>query len=399
MSKVGSIIVTVVLSVLLIIAVFVGFRLAFDSPTESEAYDLAESLDTAPIDVLTPEEGDYVEIVVDTGKGDVAKIYNYNFRVSGELVVVPGSTDGYFDYLCHTDGSKKTVTYTQGVLTDSVMDNMAEYFKGNTADLVQNLPVTTVPENLTFYMQETMQGNIPIIYNEGDAKYYMLVPMSTMLVVIESEEMLYMTEDAETVIFGDPSEDPMTYHTYSMYEITAIENTRNQLSGGTLVGTTDTLPTDVSGVASTYTSEADNDTRKQMLSYAGLDWRKDGTSPNTSSKLDVTSAVSKASEWVLTSSSPYSFTDNAIKLHSLRATRNTESFAVEGKCSNQLSLERPYVVLIKFLNSDDELLGVGVVDKRSEPIEANGVSEWDYLLNTDSGIDLQEIYALQFEVY
>lgn len=397
MSRALSIMTTVLLSLVIIVELFIGARIVMVRPLNKQIDDLSETMTGTQLN--TWDDVEYVEEIEPLLKGDVVRIYNYNFRVPGTLMEVPASNAGKFSYM-YEDGSTHEVTYNTATNVSDVMEELTDYFLGDVTGIGIFLPVSTQSDNLEPYMQTTPEGAIAIIYNYGDNKYYTIVPMTDIWVCIASEDILSMTEDTETVIFGNPSDDPMTYHTYNMYEITAIENTRNALSDGSYVGSADeSLPTAVAGTSSTYTSEADNATRKSMLDYANITWRKDGTSNLTSLTIDTTSPTAKASEWVLTSSSPYAFTDNSLKLHSLRATRNTDTFALEAKITNQLPSERPYVVVIKFLNSDGELLYVGVVDKRLEPIAPNDIAEWQYVLTGDSNVDLLDIYALQFEIY
>lgn len=340
-----------------------------------------------------------IELVEDSKSGDVVTIQGYNFRIPGKLFSVPSVKDTNFSYCSSLDGLTKYVSYSQSSNIDNLLEDLKEYFAGDVTALQSYLPVSTQEENLTCYQQDTSDGSIAVVYNDANSHYYMFVPLTEFYICIDSEEMLYYTTDTRTVIFGNPADDPMTYHTYSMYEMTAMQNTINELTDGEVDMDLSTLPTDVQSGSTTYTSEADNETRRQMLQYATFNWNEDGTADGTSLVIDTTSETAKASEWILTSSSSYSFTDNSIKLHSLRAARNTETFTVEGKVTNQLSYERPYVLVIKFLNSDGGLLGVGVIDKRSEPIEASNVADWEYVLSSDTGIDLQAITALQFEIY
>lgn len=399
MKRVVSILTTVVMSIVLLVLLFVFVRLLTDSKASTSFDRLSDSSPVEVLDEWDFEEDNGVELVEDSHEGDVVTVQGYNFRVPGNLFEVPPASARNFNYCSSNDGLTKSVNYNQSSNIDNLLTDLEDYFNGDVEAIQTYIPVNTQSENLTCYRQDTNDGSLAIVYNNANSHYYMFVPLTEVYLCIDSEEMLYFTTDTRTVIFGDPAKDPMTYHTYSMYETTAMQNTINQLTDGEYDVDLSQLPTEVDAGSTTYTSEADNETRRQMLQYSSFDWNEDGTSSGTSMVIDTTSETAKASEWILTSSSAYSFTNNSIKLHSLRAARNTETFSVEGKVTNQLSYERPYVLVIKFLNSEHGLLGVGVVDKRSEPIEPSNVADWEYVLSSDSGIDLQAITALQFEVY
>lgn len=338
------------------------------------------------------------EVIYDSGKGDVIKYYGQRFRIDGTLVSTETVQNGYVNYVSNDSNSHQmTLQISYGV--DQLLEALDDYFVGDYAAMMSLLPINVMEENLTFYMQDTANGAVAEIYNNADDKYYMFVPVTDVYIFITSDGIVYITEAAETVVFGDPGEDPMYSHTYNMYEVTAVENTRNALTDGTYDNSEDHMTTEVTGTAATYTSSADNETRKTMLNLGNYTWDKDGTSSDTSMTIDTTSSTAKASEWVLTASSPYSFTDNALKLHTLKAVRTADTFTVSGKVNNTLTTDRPYVLLIKFLNSDRELLGIRVIDKRNEKIPPNDATDWSYVLNADGGIAIADIYALQFEVY
>ena len=396
MKRAGSIALTVVLSLVLCVLLFVGGRIILDNPNQ-RAFDNTFYNDNTVIDEWLPDTD--IETVYEERQGDVVNIYNYKFRVPGTLFEIPSRSASMFNYIALESGDTLTVSCSQLLDLDAVKEAITDYYYGDFDGLLTYLPVNVQEDNITCYSQSTFDGEVPILYNEGDETYYMFVVASDVCLLMSSHEMLYLTNDAETVIFGDPSKDPMTYHTYNMYETTAIENTRNKLTDGTYVGTPNDMHTATSQANNDYTSEADNTTRRQMISNASYTWNGDGTSSDTTSTIDITSPTAKASEWVLTTQTSYSYTDNALKLHTLKATRNASMFVVDGSVTNQLSSVRPYVMLIKFLDSDGQLLYVGVVDKRPEPIEGNGVSEWSYTLNSDTGVDLYEVYSLMFELY
>ena len=392
-SKILNIVSIVILSIIIGVEVLFLLHIVMGVKPKTPA-DLV--VKPAVIDDLTIYTGP--EVIYDSGKGDVIKYYGQRFRIDGELVSTETVQNGYVNYVSSDSKSHQmTMQISYGV--DTLLESLDSYFTGDYEAIISLLPVNAVEENLTFYMQDTANGAIAEIYNDADKKYYMFVPVTDVYILVTSDGIVYMTEAAETVVFGDPGEDPMFSHTFNIYEVTAIENTRNELTDGTYDNSEDRMTTEVTGTAATYTSAADNETRKTMINLGNYTWNKDGTSNDTSMTIDTTSTTATASEWVLTASSPYAFTDNALKLHTLKAVRTADTFTVSGKVNNMLTTERPFVILIKFLNSDKELLGIRVLDKRNEKIPPNDATDWSYVLNSDGGIPIADIYALQFEVY
>lgn len=338
-------------------------------------------------------------IIYDNNKGDVVKFNGYKFRIGGTLLTTDTVSEGYTDYLSF-DGQRHSITTQLNYGNEDLLVAIDSFIQGDYEPIKGYLPVTVMDENIECYLQDTPDGVIAEVYDNSSEKWYMFVPMTDVYMLLTADDMIMMSRSAETVIFGDPSEDIMDEHTYNMYEVSAIENTRNQLTDGEFTpDESEEMATEVSGTSATYTSAADNETRKQMLNMGNYTWKADGTSEDTNMVVDLTSTTAKASEWVLATSTPYAFTDNALRLHSLKAVRNAEAFTVSGKLTNQLATDRPYVVIIKFLNADDELLGLRVIDKRNEKIPPNDVADWSYVLNIDSGVSIGDINALQFEVY
>lgn len=402
MKKVLGVIAAISLSIVILFEVLfliLGVLLKKNIDTLGDAFISAtDQLDSMVEQAVSIRRQDGPEEIYDNGKGDVVKFNNYKFRVAGKLMSTDTIPNGYADYLTE-DGDKHTVTMQVCYGTEGLLAALELYFEGDYSLISTYLPVTVLEENIEYYMQDTPDGVIAEMYNAGDSKWYMYIPMGDTYMLLTAEDKLAFSREAETVLFGDPSSDVMSSHTYSMYETTAIENTRNMLTDGSYDSSNEHINTEVTGTAATYTSPADNEKRKQMVNMQNYSWNSDGTSDDTNMTVDLTSTTAKASEWVLTASSPYAFADNALRLHTLKAVRNAETFTLSGKLTNQITAERPYAIVIKFLNSDNELLGLRVIDKRNEPIPANDVADWSYVLSSDSGIALGEINAVQFEIY
>ena len=254
------------------------------------------------------------------------------------------------------------------------------------------------PDNCTFLQQSYRDYRVAVITN-GE-RYILIAKTDAEIIEIDAVEPVNITHEKVTVRYGNPTDNPQLNHTYSFYETLAAENTRRELldEDSGIVDENPYVSGDVIGTAETYTSEADNQKRKQLTKLGTYAWGPDGTSTETSLKVDITSPIAKQSQWVLTST-VYSFTQSGLKISGLSAKKNDTEFTVSGNINNTLKSERPYVIVIKYLNEKDELLHVTVVDRRTEPLASEGVSNFTGTVVKDANVNPMDVTAVQFEVH
>ena len=158
----------------------------------------------------------------------------------------------------------------------------------------------------------------------------------------------------------------------------------------------------VSSDNQTWNNETAKAARDSIVSYANCVWNADGTSSNSSLKIDLTSTSAKASEWVLKSEhTSYTYTDSGLNLTGLNGMRDSTAglFELSGKIQNLENYSRPYALAIMFMDSNGQLLGVKVVDGRTNPIEANGVGEFSVRISkTVDKINVSDIYSVMFSM-
>lgn len=329
--------------------------------------------------------------------GDVVAIDNNRFKINGTVTDTSNTTLGYIYYATLDNQESRLLTY-QNKTSNLIEFKTAldSYLSGLPDDLVDMLPVSTQAENLTYYQQNHINGVIPIIYDDGSKEYYMFLNCGTSYYVLHAPDVFYVTDEKLTVHYPSPKEDPMRSHEFSTWEVGAIANTREQLTNGEFSGTPVSKGNATSS-SDTYTSADDEDIRDMLVAYGRYNWKEDGTSTETRMKVDIVSTEAKASQWVLTETA-YTYSTAGLTINGLYAKRTPTSFSIEGDIKNNIDASRPWVMCIKFMNREGGLLGLKVLDNRNMRLGASETSRFSCNLGSAEGVDLDSIYAIQFEV-
>ena len=408
-AKVKSNILGGLLSVVLLVVIFFEFKIGFDmlySHQISRVSDfIGVAYNQAHASVSIDEVSVYEEIPAVAEDGDVLEINGYDARVkiNGTLTDESMSTYGKYTYSSAADSQPLTLAVENKKTSGTeFVEALQSFWHGDPEALLNACSIAHDMGDVIYYQDSFVDGNVPVIYVGVSGLYYMFVESSDGYLLISSQEPFELTNDKVTVHFGDPSANPMLSHTYSDYETLAAENTiRNLLEGGDSETVVDNPYTSGSptGSSDTYTSESDDNIRKQMAALANYEFDKDGTSDETTYKVDITSDEAKKSMWELTSTS-YSYERAGLKLSMLSGKRSASEFTISGNINNTLDAERPYVIVIKYLDSNSGLLGLSVIDNREKPLEASGVSTFTATVTpTRNNIDIQKITSVMFEVY
>lgn len=402
-----QIITTVCLIAVIIAELFIGVRMVKQrsSYKTDSLISLAKTMGTPN---TTIENNTWYEEVPEPEDGDVIKIGDVRIKLSGEADDTSSNTSQYIIYADLETRNPIQFSYMEHTERfDLLSMAIANYFDNpaSTEGITKLLPVNVMPENLTFYQQSLADQNIPVVYDNASDCYYMFYPGKDYYYVFSSKKPFKITTDKVTVHYKDPNDDPLRSHTYSAYEVNAVENTLNAMDDEDKAGydgtvLSNTTPQDV---ANNYTTEAASNTRNTIVSYAGKKWNKDGTSVDGNYMIDLTSNDAKASEWVLKSEhTSYSYTTDGLNLTGLQGKRDSAAgvFELSGKIQNLDKASRPYALAVIFVDSTGQLLGVKVVDNRTNPIEANGVSEFSVTANTAAdGFDVADISSVMFKLY
>lgn len=412
-----SILATIALIAIIALEVKVAFGLLHDRTMAGVKASVTVTATKAKASVSISEIVSYPEIADVAIDGDViaVKDYDIKLRINGKLTDDSMSTYGKYVYSSAKSHSEKTLEVTDKTSNvDKFHEALAAFWKGDTSLLFTSDATGLVfdTNDVTWSQCSSSKGNVPIAYVESSKTYYMFVDCDKTekdkahFIYITSEEPFTLTDDKVTVHYGDPKANPQTTHSYdAIYETWAASATVKEKMNDTETvdsynATTDKYAsTSSSGTASTYTSTSDDDIRKKMVSLSDYTFTADGKSDETSLIVDISSDNAKASQWTLTSSS-YSYSYAGLKVYALQGNRTSDSFYVEGTISNTLDAVRPYVIVVKYLDSNNKLLGVKVIDNRESPLSSKDAATFNISISpTRDKIDIQKITSVMFEVY
>ena len=346
--------------------------------------------------------------------GDVVAIDENRFKIHGTTSADTEIQANYVYYADLEDSSSKYVRYEEVLDTnklDAFHNALVRYFSGDNGAFVDLLPVNTTDDSIIAYQQNFTDGAIPVMYDSMSENYFMFLDCGTSYYRLQCEDPFVVTDAKVTVHYASAADDPLLSHAWSTYEAGAIDNTRQSLmdgagnkaydsenkytdaNGNTYTGTSNIKPS-----STTYLSEADDQARALLVSYGNKIFNEQGLSDDGSGAIDISSIEALKSQWLLTETQ-YSYTDNGITINGLSGSRSSTSFEISGNATNALSSSRPWVLCIKFMGDGGKLLGVKVIDNRSNPIPAKGVSYFTMSLTPEEGIQFADIVALQFAVH
>lgn len=321
--------------------------------------------------------------------GDVCRMYDNNFRIEGSLLTTESADAGVITYT-DIDGIVQDIKAVKMIDVSDATNAIELYLQGDYVEFNEYLP-DGVNSELTEYYYYSVDGesHMNCIHDAENEMYYSIIPYGQEYLLVSSPRMFYVTMDAETIQFDDPTKDPLTYHVRSVYEEMAVANTIMALQGQRGVS--------VSNSSGLYNTEADKQKRRDMVSYNNNTWNPDGTSDGSPDTIDTKSPAAKASQWTLQATSPYSYVTNGLKLYGLYGVKSSDNFSIEGTVQNLFDSERPWVILIKYIDNDGNLIALRAIDNTDTPIHGNGTGTFSYTLSND--VALSSITAVQFDLY
>lgn len=406
--KILNTILGLLLSVVLVVVIIFEFKAGFDMLGNKKMANVNAMIEYASDygknSVSVEEVYVYDEVPEVDKDGEVFALDTYDVRIKLNGTITGEDFDYYgnLNYSSAKDSTAKTLHLdTKKTNLSDFATAYSKYWKGESSALLDFIELNYQPENITYYQQTYKDGNIPVVYNSGNNMYYMFINAEDSYMVLTAPEPFAVTNEKQTVHYGDPKENPMLSHTYSDYEEYATENTIRELQEkeeGKDVKNPYTAG-DVAGTAATYTTESDNTRRKTMASYANYIWDENGKCSETKLYLDLTSDAAIKSQWNLTNTT-FSYSNAGLQVHMLSATRSAVSFKISGTITNLINAERPYVIAMKFLNADGKLLKVVVLDNRTKQLTPNGSATFETEIFADKDkVETSTITAIQWEVY
>jgi hypothetical protein len=399
-----GIVLAVVLSVVIVFEFKLGFTMLFDAQVQNSTDYIAIAKSVGSASVSIDEIIAYDEVPFEDTDGDVIQLDNYDVKIKVDGTMTDSSMSSYGKYTCSSSDNSESYLLTvefRSANLSQFRDAIAEYWYGDVNYLLDVCDIDTSSGDLIYYQSSSTSGNVPVVFVGRTGLYYMFIECNDGYMILSAAKPFILTDEKVTVHYGDPSANPMLAHTYSSYETWAAENTIRELLNGD-DNTTVNNPYVSSSViddGTTYTTEADDAIRRQMVALASYTFGPDGKSNETSYVVDITSSDAQASKWTLTSTE-YSYEHAGLKISMLSGKRSSTEFSVSGNINNTIESSRPYVIVVKYLDSNNELLGLSVIDKREEPLAPSGVSTFSTTITpAKNNIDIQQITSVMFEVY
>ena len=322
--------------------------------------------------------------------GEVCSLYGINFKLDGDILNDSTADIGVVTYASNKDVITD-ITASRYVDTGNVTDAVRKMIKGDYAAIDEYLPYDIIGDSLTYYYYSVDgESYMDCVYSEEKDMYYSVVPCLPHYMIVSSSSMFFVTLEPAAITFDNPADNPMTYHTRSTYEETAVANTIRALSERSRSDSS-------TGDMSLFNTATDKEKRDKMISYGKLTWNLDGTNTLTNDVIDTKSISAKASQWTLKATSQYSYVENGLKLYGLYGTKSNTNFSIQGTVDNLFDSPRPWVIMIKYLDIDSQLLALKVLDYTDSPIPAGGTGTFSCSLS--DSVDLNSIAAIQFEMY
>lgn len=411
-----SIIGQIILMLLLLLIIFVEVRTSFNIlyKREMDAFqvfnDIAASSGKARVSIDTVTT--YEEMPFTYTEGDVISVSTgedskpLKVKLSGVMTDDSYQDYGYY-YYSDPDNISATLTVLNGDLTEDISSAVHDFWYGDTSRLFPTITGgQSNSSDLTFYQCSLPIGDYPALYDPNTKLFYMLVTNSERYTILQAPNPFILTTDKVTVHFGDPSINYPTAHSYSSYETLAAENTIRKIKEKEAAGDEEvvfdnpyqTAPETQNDMTSTnYVTDTDNSRRDQMVKLGEYTWDSEGHSTETSLTVDISSVSALQSQWVLTATS-YTYEVAGLRISALNANRSSSLFTISGNINNTLTMERPYVMVLKFLDSQNKLLGIKVLDNRYPPLSPQGVNVFSVSVGADE-FPIANIASVMFDCY
>ena len=411
-----DIIICILLSIVIIMEIIFGVNIVKDKWTSDTSKIINGALNYGNSIGLVDTVFNWPEAPKPEAAGDIVQIDENRFKINGATSAAMDIQPNYVYYSDLVDQSSQFLKYEEILDSNKVsafQEALANYFSGDASAFLDLLPVNTKAEALEAYQQNFIEGAIPFLYDSVTENYFMFLDCGTSYYVLQCYEPFEVSDAKVTVRYPSVVDDPLMFHAWSTYEAGAIDNTRQQLMNGTLnsyteanvgesyidsVGNEYTSNSTVQPNTALYVSDADNQARALLVSYSNKEFDTEGKTADGSATIDINSAEAMRSLWMLTATQ-YSYTSNGITINGLTGSRSASTFEISGNATNTVASSRPWVLCIKFMGENNKLLGVRVIDNRSNPIPAEGVSYFNISLDTSDNIAFADIVGIQFAVH
>lgn len=403
---IGQLLTMVVLLLVIIFETKIGFNMLYNRQMSAVDVfnDIASSAGKARVSIdtlatydevpFTYTDGDVID--VNAGEGNTP----VRVQISGALTDSSYQDYGYYHY-SDPDNISETVTVLNGDMSPELEQTIHDFWYGSTEAMYAAMTGGGMTANALSYYQCTFNtGNAPMMHDDTANLWYMFVQHGDTYTVVQAPNPFILSDDKLTVHFGDPSVDVPLTHTYSDYETLAAENTIRDLteenSDGEEVTVINPYVSESDGT-DTYDTMDDDKRRMQMVQLGEYTWDANGTSVETTMTVDITSQNALKSQWLLTATT-YTYENAGIKISGLTANRSADEFKISGNVNNTLTTERPYVMVLKFIDAKGQLVGIRVLDYRSTKLAPEGVAAFSATIPA-SEMSIASIASVMFDIY
>lgn len=402
----GQIILMIVLLLVITVEVRAGFNMLYNREMQAVQVFNAAASSAGKARVSIDEIQTYTEVPFTYTEGDVVNVYTgdnsdpIKIQISGEITDDSYKEYGYY-YYSDPDKVSATLTIMTEDITEEIKNTIHDFWYGDTTNMYMAMTKGSVTANtLDYYQCSFITGNVPVMYDETAQRYYMLITHKDKYTVIQAPNPFILSDEKVTVHFGDPSLDVPLTHTYSDYETLAAENTIKELldddeDESTVID--NPYVSDDQPAGDSYTSDTDDRRRDQMVKLGEYTWDVNGTSDQTTMTVDITSQNALKSQWLLTATT-YTYESAGIKISGLSANRSTSAFKISGNVNNTLTTERPYVMVLKFIDNKGQLVGIKVLDYRTDKLAPEGVAAFSATIPA-SDMAIANIASVMFDIY
>ncbi len=398
----------IIMAVIFIFEIRIGFdifqrKILADTDTLSA---ISKEAGSASVSIDAP--ADYPELTGVAEDGDIIKLDGYDIKVklNGTSTDEANSSFGVYKYAqVDTNASMTLSVESYKSNMDALTEAYDAYIYGDKMALPNVIGLALQEDAAEFFVQKYREFPVPIVHSLGTEMYTAFIPLEDDFITISAKDPFLLDTGKVSVHYGDPKLNPMLTRTYSDYEELASQNQIRMIMENKIRdenGELDSIETPYQstgtvGTAETYTSRADNATREQLVSYGDYDWGEDGIATGTSMMIDTTSVRAKKSEWKL-SETVYSYSYAGLQLMNLSGQRTSSKLTIEGNIMNEIDADRPYVIVVKFIGEGDVLLGLSVVDGRSDPLTPSSYKKFSVSVDADT-VKIADVIAVQFEIY
>ena len=338
--------------------------------------------------------------VEDSLVGDVCSVWNVNYKLTGKLTDTSSIDMGKVYY---EDADKKTQQFqvTQSYTDEDMQTVLSDFSLGDVSKYAMLAGTTASAESTEVATYDINGESYTLMYVPGESKYYSVIPgEDTSYFVASCNNPFMVTVEPATFKFETADVDPLTQHTYSMYERTAIEATKKELEEK---GTTGSNPvsTATSSATSTYSNANADTVRADLVAMCNQKYDSTGHSTTTDKTVDYTSTTITRSRWILENQTAYVYELSDLSITALSATRAVDgsNFTIYGTITNKSTEVRPFVIVVQYLDKNGNLLGVSCVDKRTEKLQPNAEYKFQATIDKATAVDISAIHSVQFYMY